>query len=182
MTSRTKARMSFLVDSSLCTRSGERRTPTASTRDGSRLVSAGRADDQIVDRVLWRLLEGHADDEPAVAQLHGPVADEEMGEVLDRDLALEGDAAAARGVRAHPARGFGCAWLVSCFLQPGAEQGVVRIEAPPVGSPFPARHRETGLTELPQRSRGRGRATPSSAATIRPDMGSGLAAKPLKAL
>ena len=53
--------------------------------------------------MLWCLLEGHADDEPAVAQLDGPIADEEVGEVLDRDLALEGDAAAARGVRAHPA-------------------------------------------------------------------------------
>ena len=68
---------------------------------GLQVVLAGRADDQVVDRVLWCLLEFHADDVPAVAEFNGPVADEEMSKVLDRDLALEGDAAAARGVRAR---------------------------------------------------------------------------------
>ncbi len=52
--------------------------------------------------MLRCLLEGHADDDPAITQLHGPVADEEVSEILDRDLALEGDAATTRGVWAHP--------------------------------------------------------------------------------
>jgi hypothetical protein len=43
--------------------------------------------------VLWCLLEFHADDVPAVAEFNGPVADKEMGKILDRYLTLEGDPA-----------------------------------------------------------------------------------------
>ena len=57
----TKARMSFLVDSSLCTRSGARRTPTARTREGSR--SSSRAAQMTKSSTECRcLLEFHADD------------------------------------------------------------------------------------------------------------------------
>ncbi|BBJ37441.1 hypothetical protein SSPO_001590 [Streptomyces antimycoticus] len=58
------------------------------------LVGTGRVDDEVVNRVFWCLLKGHADDRPAVAQLGRAIAEEQMGKVLHGDLALEGDATA----------------------------------------------------------------------------------------
>ena len=47
------------------------------------------------------LLERNAHDAPTVTKLVGAVADEQMSEVLDRHLPLEGHAAAARRVGVH---------------------------------------------------------------------------------
>ena len=94
----------------------------------------------------WRLLEGHADHRAVIAQLRDRIADEKVGEVLDRHLALEGHAATTRGVRAH-AGDRGCTPFASRFLQPGSDYRVVSIEVPPVGSAFSAGPGKPGLAE-----------------------------------
>ena len=50
------------------------------------------------------LLERHTDYDATIAQLRRPVAEEEVGKILNRRLAFEGHSATARGVRAHPRR------------------------------------------------------------------------------
>ena len=67
-----------------------------------RLIRASRAHHQIVDRMVRRLLKRNAHDVPTVAQFTGAIADKQMGEVLHRYLTLEGHAATAGRVGAHP--------------------------------------------------------------------------------
>lgn len=51
--------------------------------------------------MLWSLLKGHGDGKPPIAKFHCAIANQQVGKVLDGDLAFEGDATTARGVRAH---------------------------------------------------------------------------------
>ncbi len=114
-----------------------------------RLPLASCADDEIVDRMLRRLLEGHAHHEPTVAQLRGCVPEQEVGEILDADLPLEGHAPAPGGVRAHPLSGHCGAHLASFSLQPGAHHRVVGVEVPTGRPPLLTGQGEPGVPEPP---------------------------------
>ena len=105
-----------------------------------------------------------------------------MSKVLDRDLAFEGNAAAPRGVRAGPARSFGCLRLarVSSSQERTRAWSVLRRQrsarpsrldiAKPASRSFPS----AAVAVVGE--------TPSLFAIIRPDMGFGPTARPLKAL
>jgi site-specific recombinase XerD len=88
--------------------------------------------------MLRRLLERQTDHATAIAQLRSPVTEKEMGQILDRYLALKGHAAAPGGIGAHPLRGLGRAALASHLLQPGSDHRVVGVEVPADGSALPA--------------------------------------------
>jgi len=60
--------------------------------------------DKIVYRMLRSLLKRDSHYAAGVSEFAGAVADEEMREVLDRDLPLKGDPATARRVGAHARR------------------------------------------------------------------------------